>query len=149
MSDAQAHAHSQGRTGIKNRPGQFSYDLSPYPGPAPAKSIKIQNNLFSRKNYRLFTYTLCPYHFVRTILSNTILSGHRSTLLTGEPCASFRSLKTAPFSPGVSVPRQFFYRHFVYIHFVYYCIPACRTVIHPTSVSANHYFHQFQLLLTL
>jgi len=23
------------------------------------------------------------------------------------------------------------------------------TVIHPTSVSANHYFHQFQLLLTL
>ena len=34
-------------------------------------------------------------------------------------------------------------------NFVYYCIPAYRTVIHPTSVSANHYFHQFQLLLTL
>ena len=33
--------------------------------------------------------------------------------------------------------------------FVYYCIPGYRTVIHPTSVSANHYFHQFQLLLTL
>src|SRR6218665_727910 len=33
--------------------------------------------------------------------------------------------------------------------FVYYCIPAYRTVVHPTSVSANHYFHQFQLLLTL
>jgi len=43
-----------------------------------------------------------------------------------------------------SVPRQFVYRHFVY-----YCIPACRTVIHPTSVSENYYFHQFQLLLTL
>src|SRR6218665_3792231 len=41
------------------------------------------------------------------------------------------------------------YRHFVYRHFIYYCIPACRAVIHPTSVSANHYFHQFQLLLTL
>src|SRR6218665_473897 len=40
-------------------------------------------------------------------------------------------------------------RHFVYRHFVYYCIPAYRTVIRPTSVSANHYFHQFQLLLTL
>ena len=39
--------------------------------------------------------------------------------------------------------------HFVYRHFVYYCIPACRTAIHPTSVSANHYFHQFQLLFTL
>src|SRR6218665_320372 len=45
--------------------------------------------------------------------------------------------------------RHFVYRHFVYRHFVYYCIPACMTVIHPTSVSANHYFHQFQLLLTL
>src|SRR6218665_86422 len=45
--------------------------------------------------------------------------------------------------------RHFVYRHFVYRHFVYYCIPACRTVRHPTSVSANHYFHQFQLLLTL
>jgi len=45
--------------------------------------------------------------------------------------------------------RHLVYRHFVYIHFVYYCIPACRTVIHPTSVSANHYIHQFQLLLTL
>src|SRR6218665_149770 len=42
------------------------------------------------------------------------------------------------------VPRQFVYRHFVY-----YCISAYRTVIHPPSVSANHYFHQFQLLLTL
>ena len=45
--------------------------------------------------------------------------------------------------------RHFIYRHFVYRHFVYYCIPVCRAVIHPTSVSANHYFHQFQLLLTL
>src|SRR6218665_1130854 len=45
---------------------------------------------------------------------------------------------------STEVPRQF-----IYGHFVYYCIPACRTVIHPTSVSANHYFHQFQLLLTL
>ena len=45
--------------------------------------------------------------------------------------------------------RHFVYRHFVYRHFVYYCIPACKTVIHPTSVSANHYFHQFQLLITL
>ena len=45
--------------------------------------------------------------------------------------------------------RHFVYRHFVYRLFVYYCIPAYRTVIHPTSVSANHYFHQFQLLLTL
>src|SRR6218665_3207901 len=42
--------------------------------------------------------------------------------------------------------RHFVYRHFVYRHFVYYCIPACRTVIHPTSVSENHYFHQFPLL---
>ena|SRR6218665_2016780 len=40
-------------------------------------------------------------------------------------------------------------RHFVYRHFVYYCIPGYSTFIHPTSVSANHYFHQFQLLLTL
>jgi len=40
-------------------------------------------------------------------------------------------------------------RHFIYRHFVYYCIPGYRTVIHPTSVSANHYFHQFQLLLKL
>src|SRR6218665_1724173 len=52
------------------------------------------------------------------------------------------------------VPRQFVYRHFVYRHFVYrhlvyYCISAYRTVIHPPSVSANHYFHQFQLLLTI
>src|SRR6218665_1849926 len=46
-------------------------------------------------------------------------------------------------------PRHFVYRHFVYRHFVYYCIPAYRTVIHPTSVSEYHYFHQFQLLLTL
>jgi len=45
--------------------------------------------------------------------------------------------------------RDFVYRHFVYRHFVYYSIPACKTVIHPTSVSANHYFHHFQLLLTL
>src|SRR6218665_3340361 len=45
--------------------------------------------------------------------------------------------------------RTFRLRHFVYRHFVYYCIPAYRTVIHPTSVSANHYFHQLQLLLTL
>src|SRR6218665_3377114 len=45
--------------------------------------------------------------------------------------------------------RHFVYRHFVYRHFVYYCIPAYRTVIHPTSVSANHCFHRFQLLLTL
>src|SRR6218665_477578 len=45
--------------------------------------------------------------------------------------------------------RPFVYRHFVYRHFVYYCIPAYRTVIHPTPVSANHYFNQFQLLLTL
>ena len=45
--------------------------------------------------------------------------------------------------------RHFVYRHFVYRHFVYYCMPAYRTVIHPTFVSANHYFHQFQLLLTL
>src|SRR6218665_355274 len=44
--------------------------------------------------------------------------------------------------------RTFHLRHFVYRHFVYYCIPGYRTVIHPTSVSANHYFHQFQLLLT-
>src|SRR6218665_2969428 len=47
------------------------------------------------------------------------------------------------------VPRQLVYGHFVYRHFVYYCIPAYRTIIHPTSVSANHYFHQFQRLLTL
>src|SRR6218665_2620105 len=40
------------------------------------------------------------------------------------------------------VPRQSVYRHFVY-----YCIPAYMTYIHPTSVSANHYFHQFHLLL--
>jgi len=48
------------------------------------------------------------------------------------------------------VPRQVVYRHFVYTDFVYYCIPAYRTVIlvHPTSVSAIHYFHQFQLLFT-
>src|SRR6218665_4014892 len=45
--------------------------------------------------------------------------------------------------------RHFVYRHFIHRHFVYYCIPAYRTVIHPTSVSANHSFHQFQLLLTL
>src|SRR6218665_2121326 len=45
--------------------------------------------------------------------------------------------------------RHFVYRHFVYRHFVYCCIPAYRTVIHPASVSSNHYFHQFQLLLTL
>src|SRR6218665_458264 len=45
--------------------------------------------------------------------------------------------------------RHFVYRHFVYRHFVYYCILGYRTVIHPTSVSENHYFHQFQLLLTL
>src|SRR6218665_2090183 len=30
--------------------------------------------------------------------------------------------------------RTFRLRHFVYRHFVYYCIPACWTVIHPTSV---------------
>jgi len=45
--------------------------------------------------------------------------------------------------------RHFVYRHFVFRHFVYYCIPGYRTVIHPTSVSANNYFHQFQLLLAL
>ena len=45
--------------------------------------------------------------------------------------------------------RHFVYRHFVYRHFVYYCIPAYRTVIHLTSVSLNHYFHRFQLQLTL
>src|SRR6218665_3405859 len=45
--------------------------------------------------------------------------------------------------------RTFRLRHFIYRHFVYYCIPAYRTVIHQTSVSANHYFHQFQILLTL
>src|SRR6218665_2610713 len=28
-------------------------------------------------------------------------------------------------------------------------MPACRTVIHPTSVSENHYFHQLKLLFTL
>src|SRR6218665_1926733 len=56
--------------------------------------------------------------------------------------------------PGFSVGsttirlRTFRLRHFVYRHFVYYRIPAYRTVIHPTSVSANHYFLQFQLLLT-
>src|SRR6218665_135770 len=42
----------------------------------------------------------------------------------------------------------FVYRHFVY-NFIYYCIPAYRTYIHPTSVSENHYFHQFLLLLTI
>src|SRR6218665_953671 len=53
-----------------------------------------------------------------------------------------------PLEPDVLYGRPL-YRHFVYRHFVYYCIPAYRTVIHPTSVSAYHYFHQFQLLLTL
>src|SRR6218665_1754981 len=50
------------------------------------------------------------------------------------------------------VPRHFVYRHFVHRHFVYYfihCIPGYMTVTDPTSVSANHYFHLFQLLLTL
>src|SRR6218665_105781 len=47
-----------------------------------------------------------------------------------------------------AVPRHFVYRHFVYTHFVYYCIPPYITLIHPTSVSANHYFHQSQLLFT-
>ena len=51
-----------------------------------------------------------------------------------------------PFPPA-PLPSRF--RHFVYRHFVYYCIPACSTVIHPTSVSTNHYFRQFQLLFTL
>ena len=37
----------------------------------------------------------------------------------------------------------------VYRNFVYYCIPASSTAINPTSVSANHYFNQFQLLFTL
>src|SRR6218665_2960279 len=52
------------------------------------------------------------------------------------------------------VPRQLVYRHIVYdtsstdISSLY-CIPASSSVIHPTSVSANHYFHQFQLLFTL
>ena len=52
------------------------------------------------------------------------------------------------------VPRQLVYRHIVYdtsstdISSLY-CIPASSSVIHPTSVSANHYFHQFQLLVTL
>ena len=45
--------------------------------------------------------------------------------------------------------RTFRLQTFRYRHFVYYCIPACRTAIHTTSVSENHYFHQFQLLLTL
>ena len=45
--------------------------------------------------------------------------------------------------------RTFHLRHFVYRRFVYDSIPASSTVIHPTSVSAIHYFHQFQLLLTL
>src|SRR6218665_1502627 len=45
--------------------------------------------------------------------------------------------------------RHFVYRIFVYRHLIYYCIPAYRTVKNPTSVSANHYFHQFQLKLTL
>src|SRR6218665_3715349 len=44
--------------------------------------------------------------------------------------------------------RHFVYRLFVYRHFVYYCIPASSTVMYPTSVSENHYFHQFQLLFT-
>src|SRR6218665_3721887 len=60
---------------------------------------------------------------------------------------------TASHSDGSTTIRlrtlKFGLRHFVYRHFVCYCIPACRTVIHPTSVSANHYFHQFKLLLTL
>ena len=45
--------------------------------------------------------------------------------------------------------RHSVYRHFVYRHLVYYNTLAYGTVIHRTSVSANHYFHQFQLLLTL
>src|SRR6218665_1955577 len=36
-------------------------------------------------------------------------------------------------------------RHVVYRHFVCIGLPAYRAIIHPTSVSANHYFHQFQL----
>ena len=57
------------------------------------------------------------------------------------------------------VPRQFLYGHFVYDTSstdisstdissitVYQGSGQC---IHPTSVSADHYFHQFQLLLTL
>src|SRR6218665_2499493 len=90
----------------------------------------------------------CPYHFVRTILSVPFCPYHlvpyHSVL---EPCCPHEgstTIRLRTFSL-----RHFVYRHFVYRHFVYYCIPACRSVIHPTSVSANHYFHQFQLQLTL
>src|SRR6218665_1295196 len=66
-----------------------------------------------------------------------------------------RSLQGSPFTGSTTIRlrtfrlRYFVYRHLVYRHFVYYCIPAYRAVIHPNSVSADHYFHQFQLLLTL
>src|SRR6218665_866956 len=61
------------------------------------------------------------------------------TLMTGSTTIRLRTFRL----------RHFVYRHFVYRHFVYYCIPACTTAIHPTSVSANQYFHQLQLPITL
>jgi len=42
--------------------------------------------------------------------------------------------------------RTFRLRHFVYRHFH---TLAFGTVLHPTYVSANHYFHQFKPLFTL
>src|SRR6218665_1099349 len=73
-------------------------------------------------------------------------------------CPNWMETKAGLPSGSATVSRQFVYGHFVYDtsykyfvyrHFVYYCIPGYRTILHPTSVSANHYFHQFQLLLTL
>src|SRR6218665_1495396 len=73
------------------------------------------------------------------VLSTTLLRRSNQISSAGSTTIRLRTFRL----------RHFVYRHFVYRHFVYYCIPACRTVMHPTSNSANNYFHQFQLLLTL
>src|SRR6218665_557642 len=108
---------------------------------------------------RRFVLLVC---YVTTKPPMTVMARHsQGSPLPGTICTIFILIKMSanrPASKGWSPKmgsttirlrtfrlRHFVYRHFAYRHFVYYCIPACRTVIHPTSVSANHYFHQFQL----
>src|SRR6218665_2927596 len=92
-----------------------------------------------------------PKYMFGSCMNLDIVMHPRSSLLLLMQPTKANTLRISFFGRGSTTIclRTFRLRHFVYRHFVYYCIPGYRTVIHPTSVSANHYFHQFQLPLTL
>src|SRR6218665_3052323 len=108
---------------------------------SPSISLSLLLSLSGSALTRSVLLSSPEFSFASICLSHSLLQQEPmpSSLCLGPTTIRLRTFRL----------RHFVYRHSVYRHFVYYCIPAYRTVVHPTYVSANHYFHQFQLLLTL